>query len=760
MTSSLTRVFISHAGSDWRMARRLADDLRALGNHITVDLDDLSIGDDVVQFMNEGITDADFILILYSRYTSDAINQTAELNAAIWNEINQAGAVCLVVRLDDEPLPPLLGPKLFGQIEVGNEDSYARELEKIVKKVDGAEHPTSTVNKAFAADGGNPFRRTRAEYFEDDRDLLARTFAPPDQSRLSKLEDVAPCILEGPRGTGKSMLLMSLRARNYLPVHSDRDGPRIFGCYLKLTRGALTNVSDLIEHKVAAEAMLKETSSQELFICILEAMLSEVRYCTDNAILNCTDNDQQALCRDLTSLFGICFSSPRLDDVLAALGSLRRQIANYLRRRFIYDQAIDVPSVAFDADLIGETVAAIKRRIQRLEDHGFVILLDEYENLYPFQQEFVNGLAKEAAPRFSLKIARKRSGNYPSSTPSGQEWQETHDYSTIDLVYNLADPHQRSAYLSLLGRFVQNVVGEELGETVTLQGLLPEFDTPEVAEARQLESIAALCKVSRAEFDKWPVQRRKEKTTYYRRTAIYRCLRGGQQKRFAGSGELALVSSGVIRYFQEILAVSYYLRAGSGTRDDSTLAMSPEVQNQAVHLVSAHNLTSLSRNVEGKGEALRFFLLDLGACLRHKLLKHNSEPEAARIAVRDPERLHEDAMSNLRGLLDAGVREGVFETREGMPGYRPRHADEAQAVEYMICRMFAPVLGISPRARWRTETTCAELLQLTDRGGRLQAVRTIKSRWVRGEDDDQETLILDAALTTDNGGRSETEISG
>ena len=655
MESSLTRVFISHAGPDWRIAKRLADDLRASGNHITVDVDDLSVGDDVVRFMNDGIADADFMLILHSQHTEEALNQPAEIWAAIWNEINQSGAVCMVVRLDDSPLPPLLGPKKFVQIVEENEESYAAALAEVLGRVGGNEHPTLTVSKAFSADGNNPFRRTRAEYFEDDRDLLARTFAPPDQSRLSKLEDVAPCILEGPRGTGKSMLLMSLRARNYLPGHGEHKGPKMFGCYLKLTRGALTNVLDLLDRDGNVEAMLKETSSQELFVCILESMLSEIRFCADNGILACTANDQQALCRDLASLFGIELASPGLGQVLSGLGSLRRAIAAYLRRRFVFGEASEVPTVVFDADLVGETVAAIKTYVQELDDHGFVILLDEYENLYGFQQEIVNGLAKAAAPRFSIKIARKRNVGYPSSTPSGQEWQETHDYSTIDLVYNLADSRQRAAYLNLLERFVENVVREELNENVTLDGLLPKFDTPEVSEANMLEKVAALCKVSIDAFEQWPSKKRREKTTYYGTAAVYRCLQGRQKKRFSGSDELAFVSSGVIRYFQEMLAVGYYLE-NEEPPPELPLVISPETQNRAAHLVSGHNLTSLSRNVDGKGEALRFFLLDLGGCLRHKLLNHGSEPEAARISLRDPERLNEDGFRCLRDLLDTGVK--------------------------------------------------------------------------------------------------------
>jgi len=690
--------------------------------------------------MNDGIAEADFILILHSRHTTDAMSQNAEIWGALWNEINQSGATCLVVRLDDTPLPPLLGSKKFAQIEEDNEESYARALTQIAERVGGTEHPTQTVSKAFSADGGNPFRRTRAEYFEDDRDLLARTFAPPDQSQLNKLEGIAPCILEGPRGTGKSMLLMSLRGRNYLPSRHERRGLKTFGCYLKLTRGALTNVIDLLDRDGNTEAILTETSSQELFVCIVESMLSEIRFCTKNNILNCSENDQQALCRELSHLFGVPLTSFGFSDLLNGLGSLRRAIAAYLRKRFVYGEASQVPTVMFDADLIGVAIVAIKSHVQDLAEYGFVILLDEYENLYGFQQKIVNGLAKAAAPKFSIKIARKRSTGYPSSTLSGQEWQETHDYSTIDLVYNLAEARQRKAYLNLLERFVDNVVSEEFDGGTTLNSLLPEFDTPEVPEERVLEEVAALSKASIEAFKEWPPEKRREKMTYYKAAAVYRCLQGRQKKRFSGKDELAFVSSGVIRYFQEMLAVGFYLE-NAGPTAKSPLVISPETQNRAAHLVSSHNLTSLSRNVDGKGEALRYFVLDLGGCLRHKLLKHSSEPEAARVSLRDPEQLADDQMGALRELLDTGVKEGVFELRDGLPGFLPRHADEAQAVEYMICRMFAPVLGISPRARWRTETYCAELLQLVDRGGRLQAVRTIKSRWVRDTNNAQGTLI-------------------
>ena len=189
---------------------------------------------------------------------------------------------------------------------------------------------------------------------------------------------------------------------------------------MKLTRGALTNVLGLLEHEGREEAMLEETSSQELFVCILESMLSEVRYCIDKRILTCTENDHQALCLELGALFDVSLENIRLDQLSRSLGSLRRAIARYLRRRFVYREEVEAPTVTFDAGLVAEAVATIKKHIQELANHGFVILLDEYENLCGFQQEIINGLAKAAAPEFSVKIARKRSGMYPSSTPTGQ----------------------------------------------------------------------------------------------------------------------------------------------------------------------------------------------------------------------------------------------------------------------------------------------------------------------------------------------------
>ena len=199
-----------------------------------------------------------------------------------------------------------------------------------------------------------------------------------------------------------------------------------------------------------------------------------------------------------------------------------------------------------------------------------------------------------------------------------------------------------------------------------------------------------LSKTTLEEFEKLPNEDQRERKGYYGEAATYRVLLGKRghhpEKRFAGFNDLALLGSGVIRYFQEFLSVGYHLTFGADPPPQGALVLPPDQQSRAVHIVSRHNLTTLSKNVERHGEELRYFLLDLGDCLRHKLLKHTSEPEAARLTIEDPEMLEDKTMERLKIILAVGAREGVFQTKEGLPAFKPKHGSDPQPTEFNICR--------------------------------------------------------------------------
>ncbi|GMV90257.1 MAG: hypothetical protein AMXMBFR82_00350 [Candidatus Hydrogenedentota bacterium] len=739
----MKHVFISHAGADKEIAEKLFEDLRNAGHSTVIDIHELQLGNDLVDFINDSITDAHTILLLYSRHTPQARWQKLEINAAVWNEVEQDGGTCIVVRLDDTDVPPTLGPKVMGRLETDKPESYKTLLDQLCETLLPKETASSIVAKAFRSNSQNPFRRVRAEFFEDRPDLLAATFAPPEALKAGALEEMKPCFLEGSRGTGKSMLLLSLRARNYLARYKQvPERFSIFGFYLKLTRGALCNAgltvdeTSLLDFPARERTQIVDMSSQEIYLCLLESLISEIVFCTREATLELTPSKEKLIADEIAELL-IPHEANRpttLEELADLLARTHTRIASFMRARFVYMEVGLAPITTLDLESFKRALDAIRKHIPQLQASLFIALLDEYENLFAYQQRIVNGIIKLATPSFSVKAAKKLGSDDVSGTTTGQELQETHDYTRLMLVYDVEHSEQLRHYKNLLSTIVSNLLQSENWPAHSIDALLPEDRSIEVDESKWLDEVSRLCKVNKDEFLAWPEERRKEKLTYYGEAATYRVLYGSKgrrrPKRFCGFHDMAFLSSGVIRYFQEFLGVSFHMLQDEETHEKA-LSIPASIQTRAIHLVSEHNLTTLSRNVELHGEVLKYLLLDIGDCLRHKLLKHGSEPEAARIVLVDPENLHDENMVALRELILVGEREGVFQTKEGRPTYKPRHGSDPQPAELRLCRVFAPVLEISPRLRWRTEVRCDQLAGLLIPGLRGQAVSKLKKSMVR-----------------------------
>ena len=687
--------------------------------------------------MNEGIANAAAVIILFSKHTPTADWQKLEIDAAVWNEVAQDGGTCIVVSLDDTPLPPVLGPKKYGRLNLADRDSLKTLIENICNVLFSGQTTASLVAQAFRIDSKNPFRHLRAEFFEDQPELHAQTFALPEALKVGALEDIKPCILEGSRGTGKSMLLLSLRARNFLTRHQDeKNAPRRFGFYLKLTPGAICNAGSRVQtahlDPTVDSDVLTDVATQELMLQITESLVSELAYCLKNDLVAHDSRVERDVCEAVDNLIFDSSDGKVVSfmDLQIKLSNIHKRLAEFIRRRFIYEEPFFVPIATLDLEQFKRIVFLVRNYVPSLKDSMFVVLFDEYENLFPYQQRIVNTLLKLGPPHFSIKIAKKFASSDTPGTTTGQELQEIHDYTRVPLVYNLEDPIERSAYQGLLRHIVENMLAIENPQPFDMDALLPRFSDHEVEDTLYLTEVARLNKITREEFENLPHEKKLEKKTYYGHAAVYRALLGRsgrhREKRFAGFNELALLGSGVIRYFQEFLSVGYQLTYGADCLPAGNLVLPPETQSKAVHIVSQHNLTTLSRNVERYGEELKYFLLDLGDCLRHKLLKHTSEPEAARLTIEDPEMLEDNSMTKLKEILAIGEREGVFQTKEGLPAFKPKHDSDPQPAEFNICRLYAPVLQISPRLRWRTTIKCKHLQGLVEPGMRADAVRQLK----------------------------------
>ena len=281
---------------------------------------------------------------------------------------------------------------------------------------------SSLVAEAFKPNSQNPFRHLRAEFFENQPDLHAKTFALPDVVKVGALEDMKPCILEGSRGTGKSMLLLSLRARNFLlRCSSERDAPQHFGFYLKLTRGAICNAGrfEAEPHSSTTDTdVLTDVASQELILQITESLFSELAYCVEHNLIDHDRLDERRLCEAADELLfdsrdGKAIS---LIELQRKLSDMHKRLADFIRRRFIYGENVSVPIATLDLEQIKRVVLLVRQHTPSLKASMFVVLLDEYENLFPYQRRIVNNLLKLGPPHISVKIAKKLTSGGISGT--------------------------------------------------------------------------------------------------------------------------------------------------------------------------------------------------------------------------------------------------------------------------------------------------------------------------------------------------------
>ncbi len=60
----MKHIFISHAGADAEIAKRLESDLRNASHETKVDTNELKLGVDAIGFMNDGIAGAHTVIII------------------------------------------------------------------------------------------------------------------------------------------------------------------------------------------------------------------------------------------------------------------------------------------------------------------------------------------------------------------------------------------------------------------------------------------------------------------------------------------------------------------------------------------------------------------------------------------------------------------------------------------------------------------------------------------------------------------------
>jgi len=137
-------------------------------------------------------------------------------------------------------------------------------------------------------------------------------------------------------------------------------------------------------------------------------------------------------------------------------------------------------------------------------------------------------------------------------------------------------------------------------------------------------------------------------------------------------------------------------------------------QSDAVYALSSFYLYNIRKNLVQYGSDIHRLIIDLGDIFRAKTLNHLTEPEAARISITDPQSLSEESHEKIARILDLAEMHSVMQTFVGIGGIRPKHASNVQPKEYILNRIYSPVLQYSPRCRWRTSFSTKDLERLID----------------------------------------------
>jgi len=112
----MANVFISHRRSDDREAEQLAQEIRAAGHRVWLDVWDIGLGDSIVGRMNEGLEGASYVVVCYSSSGVTSPWMGREWMAALARQLDGQGVKLLPVLLTGGGPPAILADLRYANL--------------------------------------------------------------------------------------------------------------------------------------------------------------------------------------------------------------------------------------------------------------------------------------------------------------------------------------------------------------------------------------------------------------------------------------------------------------------------------------------------------------------------------------------------------------------------------------------------------------------------------------------------------------------
>lgn len=126
----MPNVFICHRKADTEAAERLAQEIRNAGHNVWFDEWNISIGDSIVNRIDEGLGSTTYLVLCYSSSgMSDWVNR--EWHSALARQLNGHGVKILPVLLTGGAPPPILADIKYANLL----DSWDRGIAELLRAI-------------------------------------------------------------------------------------------------------------------------------------------------------------------------------------------------------------------------------------------------------------------------------------------------------------------------------------------------------------------------------------------------------------------------------------------------------------------------------------------------------------------------------------------------------------------------------------------------------------------------------------------------
>ena len=454
------RVFISYTKTGFRFAEKLEDDLKKQEIGTWIDKKCIEPGKNWAKEVDRSLYQVDYVLGVV---TEDYIDSTGgeEAYAKIAEGLNKKDMRFVpLFFVSPKKVKSVLIPAIHGFDFSESYEAGFYELIRFLKGYQG-ENAKSLLTIVESTESPNPFRRVRAEYFQDDYNLLGLAFAEPEKEKYEMIREPKPILIFGGRGSGKTMILKSLipdvvlsRLKVETLQEAKKKGIDFLSVYFKLKRGSLLIydyhpilemgffqtglkkdyglyrklTEELRRGQVGNEPVLTAginaawtISLNEMNLKILKNTMQTLKRIQEKGFIDISRKTEEEAVTLIARRFGSqeMEIAKTFDDFLNLLDTELRKIEKYVQNLAIPHAIPVVDWCQTGLEFLDAVFEILTNTIPDLKGIRFYLLFDEFENLRPFQQTIINEWIK-TAQNFTVKVTSKFEGMYTNMTQQGQ----------------------------------------------------------------------------------------------------------------------------------------------------------------------------------------------------------------------------------------------------------------------------------------------------------------------------------------------------